>query len=140
MTNRLLIRAALSLASLMPLALLMSVAIATESLAAMPSCEQVAGNVSSRFAVNNREFLKVDLAVQDFGSIRESRFQPADETHRVERRYCNTTITGTDGHRRTLWYAIENTWGLAGVGHSVEFCASGLDPWHVYGADCASLR
>ncbi|ATN33854.1 hypothetical protein ACO34A_08530 [Rhizobium sp. ACO-34A] len=134
MTNRLLIRAALSLASLMPLA------IATESLAATPSCEQVAGKVGSRFAVDNREFLKIDLAVQDFGNIRESRFQPADETHRVERRYCNTTITGTDGHRRALWYVIESTWGLAGVGHSVEYCASGLDPWYVYGAHCASLR
>lgn len=140
MTNRLLIRAALLLASLLPLALLMSVAIATESFAATPSCERVAGNVSSRFALNNREFLKIDLAVRDFGNIHESRFQPADETHRVERRYCQTTITGTDGQRRKLWYLIENTWGLAGVGHSLEFCASGLDPWYVYGAHCASLR
>ncbi|MCJ7994767.1 hypothetical protein J5N58_11160 [Rhizobium cremeum] len=134
MTKRLLIRAALSLASFMPLG------VATESLAATPSCEQVAGHVSSRFARNNRDFLKMDLAVQDFGSIREGRFEPADDTHRVERRYCQTTITGTDGQRRKLWYLIESTWGFAGVGPSVEFCASGLDPWHVYGAHCASLR
>lgn len=115
---------------------------ATDGLAATPFCEEasVVGSVAGRFAENNRRFLQIDLAIAEFGPIRESRFLPADEMHRVERRYCHTAVTTTDGRKRDLWYLIENNWGFAGVGSSVEFCASGLDPWYVYGAHCMSLR
>lgn len=134
MSARSLIRTALSLATLLPLA------IATEALAGTPSCEQVASTVSGRFAQNMRGFLDLDLSIADFGIIHESRFEPRDDTHRVERRYCQAKVTTTDGERRQLWYLIESSWGYAGLGSSVEFCVTGLDPWHVYGAHCKSLR
>lgn len=128
------IRTALSLATLLPLA------VATEAFAGTPSCEQVTGTVSSRFAQNMRGFLDMDLSIANFGIISESRLESRDETHRVERRYCQAKVTTTDGARRQLWFLIESSWGYAGLGSSVEFCVSGLDPWHVYGAHCKSLR
>lgn len=128
------IRTALSLATLLPFA------VATEAFAGTPSCEQVTGTVSSRFAQNMRGFLDMDLSIANFGIISESRLEPRDETHRVERRYCQAKVTTTDGARRQLWFLIESSWGYAGLGSSVEFCVSGLDPWHVYGAHCKSLR
>lgn len=134
MSARALIRTALSLASLLPLT------VATEALAGTPSCKQVTGTVSSRFAQNMRGFLGLDLSIAEFGVIHESRYEPRDATHRVERRYCQAKVITTDGARRQLWYLIENGWGYAGVGSSVEFCVSGLDPWRVYGAACKSLR
>ncbi|PPJ47052.1 hypothetical protein C0075_15770 [Rhizobium sp. KAs_5_22] len=134
MFARSLIRTALALAALLPLA------IATEAAAGTPSCEQVTGTVSSRLAQNMRSFLDMDLSIADFGIISESRLEPRDGTHRVERRYCQAKVTMTDGERRQLWFLIESDWGYAGLGSSVEFCVSGLDPWHVYGAHCKSLR
>lgn len=134
MSARSLIRTALLLAIFLP------IAVATEANADTPSCEQVTGTVSGRFAQNMRGFLDMNLSIADFGIISESRLEPRDGTHRVERRYCHAKVTTTDGESRQLWYVIESTWGFAGLGSSVEFCASGLDPWHVYGAHCKSLR
>lgn len=134
MSARLLIRTALSLAAFLPLT------VATQAVAATPYCEEVAGTVSGRFAQNMRNFLDLDLSIAEFGVIHQSRLEPRDATHRVERRYCRAKVITTDGARRQLWYLIESNWGYAGIGSSVEFCVSGLDPWHVYGAHCKSLR
>lgn len=134
MSARLPFRTTLSLTSL----LLLSVA--SGAFAGTPSCEQVTGTVSSRFAQNMRGFLGLDLSIAEFGFIHQSRLEPRDETHPVERRYCQAKVTTTDGERRRLWYVVEDNWGYAGLGSSVEFCMSGLDPWHVYGAHCKSLR
>ena len=45
-----------------------------------------------------------------------------------------------DGQQRDLWYVVQWGLGFAGSGYKIDFCISGLDPWHVYGADCRSLR
>ncbi|MBV2184101.1 MAG: hypothetical protein KUL88_06140 [Rhizobium sp.] len=134
MSTRSPLRIALSIATLL------SVSLGSGALAGTPSCEQVTGTVSGRFSQNMRSFLDSDLSIADFGVIHETRLEPRDETHRVERRYCQTKVTTSDGRRRQLWYLIESPWGFAGLGSSVEFCVSGLDPWHVYGAHCKSLR
>lgn len=134
MFARSIISTALSLTAILPLML------ATEASAATPSCEQAAATVNGRFARNMRSYLQTDLSIAEFGPITENRLELTDETHRVERRYCHSTVTTSDGARRQLWFLVEGTWGFAGVGHSVEFCTSGLDRWHVYGAHCKSLR
>lgn len=134
MSARLPFRTTVSLTSL----LLLSVA--SGAFAGTPSCEQVTGTVSSRFAQNMRGFLGLDLSIAEFGFIHQSRLEPRDDTHPVERRYCLAKVATTDGERRRLWYVVEDNWGYAGLGSSVEFCMSGLDPWHVYGAHCKSLR
>lgn len=122
------------------LAILLSVPFGAGAFAGTPACETVTGTVAGRFSQNMRSFLDRDLSITAFGVIRETRLEPRDETHRVERRYCETRVTTSDGQQRELWYLIEGTFGFAGLGSSVEFCVSGLDPWHVYGAHCKSLR
>ncbi|SSC72438.1 unnamed protein product [Ciceribacter sp. T2.26MG-112.2] len=134
MSARLPFRTTLSLISLLFLS------VATGALAGTPSCEQVTGMVSSRFAQNMRGFLGLDLSIAEFGPVHQSRLEPRYDTHPVERRYCEAKVTTTDGEQRRLWYVVEDNWGYAGLGSSVEFCMSGLDPWHVYGAHCKSLR
>ena len=134
MSAHLLFRTTLSLAALLPLG------VATGAFAGTPSCEQVTDTVSGRFAQNMRGFLGLDLSIAEFGLIYESRLEPRDDTHPVERRYCEAKVITTDGAQRRLWYVVEDNWGYAGLGSSVEFCMSGLDPWHVYGAACKSLR
>ncbi len=134
MSTRSVFRTALFLAALLP------VSTGSAAFAGTPACEAVTGTVASRFSQNMRSFLDRDLSIAHFGDIRETRLEPRDDTHRVERRYCETRVTTTDGRQRELWYLIEGTFGFAGLGSSVEFCVSGLDPWHVYGAHCRSLR
>ena len=134
MSTRSPVRTAFSLAALL------SVSFGAGAFAGTPSCDAVAGTVAGRFSQNMQSFLDRDLSIAVFGVIRETRLEPRDETHRVERRYCQTRVTTTDGRQRELWYLIEGTFGFAGLGSSVEFCVSGLDPWHVYGAHCKSLR
>lgn len=65
-----------------------------------------------------------------------------DEYHNVARMFCHATVTLNDGVRRDMWYLIETPWGFAGTPDfsAVEFCISGLDPWHVYGKDCSTIR
>lgn len=68
-----------------------------------------------------------------------------DEYHNVGRKFCHATVRMTDGNRheqRDMWYVLETPWGLAGPPKlaNVEFCIAGLDPWHVYGKDCSTIR
>lgn len=100
----------------------------------------VLGFITRRFDYKAASYLHADLAIAEIRDMGQSRFEPRDYTHLVEREYCRATAVMTDGERRQLWYLIERPWGFAGVGSNVEFCIGGLDPWHVYGAHCASLR
>ncbi|WEX78518.1 hypothetical protein PYH37_003414 [Sinorhizobium numidicum] len=100
----------------------------------------VLGFITRRFDYKAANYLHADLAIAEIRDMGQSRFEPRDYTHLVEREYCYATAVMTDGERRPLWYLIERPWGFAGVGSSIEFCVGGLDPWYVYGAHCASLR
>lgn len=111
--------------------------------AAMPgACADpgILGFITERFDYRAENYLKADIAISDIRGVEQGRFIPRDETHRVEREYCVATAVTSDGEERSLWYLIERNWGFAGIGKSVEFCLSGLDPWYVYGAHCRSLR
>lgn len=100
----------------------------------------VLGFITSNFGYKAAHYLKTDIAIADIRDTYQKRLEPRDETHLVEREYCRATATTTDGENRAVWYLIERNWGFAGIGSNVEFCVSGLDPWSVYGAQCASLR
>lgn len=104
------------------------------------SSPAVLGFITSDFGYKATHYLKTDIAIADIRGTYQRRFEPRDETHLVEREYCQATATTTDGENRAIWYLIERNWGFAGIGSNVEFCISGLDPWYVYGAHCASLR
>jgi hypothetical protein len=100
----------------------------------------VLGFITRRFDYKAANYLHANLAIAEIRDMGQSRFEPRDYTHLVEREYCYGTAVMSDGVRRPLWYLIERPWGFAGVGSNIEFCVGGLDPWYVYGAHCSSLR
>ena len=65
-----------------------------------------------------------------------------DETHTVARKWCHAKARMNDGTIRDMWYLLEKPWGLAGTPllSGLEFCIAGLDPWHIYGKDCSTIR
>lgn len=107
-----------------------------------PKCNDawVVWTVKTRFAASHGPFLAPRLRIADFGTPRQDQLVPGDKTHSVERRHCSSNVVTSDGVPRQLYYLIESNMAQAGFGSGVEFCASGLDPSHIYGAACASLR
>jgi hypothetical protein len=100
----------------------------------------VLGFITSNFGHRATHYLKMNIAIAEIRDMRQKRVVLRNETRPIQREYCRATAVTTDGEKRALWYLIERGFGLAGIGSNIEFCLSGLDPWYVYGAQCASLR
>ncbi|CAN7165458.1 hypothetical protein LJR098_000193 [Rhizobium sp. LjRoot98] len=96
--------------------------------------------ITSGFGSRAADYLKMDIAIAEIRDTRQKRIELRDKTRPVQREYCRATAITSDGEKRALWYLIERDFGFAGIGSNIEFCLSGLDPWYVYGAQCASLR
>jgi hypothetical protein len=58
----------------------------------------------------------------------------------IRHRHCRASALMTNGVRRTVFYTVSAGMGFASIGHGVDFCLAGLDPWRVHGAACRSLR
>lgn len=104
------------------------------------SSQSVLSFIDSRFDYKAQHYLHRDLDISRLDRVRTVRIGLRDPVHSVERIYCRARATFNDGHRRNVWYLIERNWGFAGIGQSVEFCVSGLDPWNAYGRQCRSVR
>jgi hypothetical protein len=65
-----------------------------------------------------------------------------DEYHVTGRKFCHAGARMSDGRTRDLWYILETPGGFAGPPKlaNLEFCIAGLDPWHIYGKDCSTIR
>lgn len=100
----------------------------------------VLGAIDHNFDYRNAHYLHANLDVVELRGIHETYERPADATHLIGRTYCEGTAVMNDHRNRPVWYVIETTMGFAGIGDNVEYCISGLDPWHVYGANCTSVR
>ena len=97
--------------------------------------------IRSRFIHKSIHYVGQDLFIRGFEHIQQTRYEPkTSDISSVERDYCKAHVALNDGTVRPMWYLIERPWGFAGLGRSVEFCVADLDPWHVYGTDCKSLR
>ncbi|MEX3008250.1 hypothetical protein [Hoeflea sp. TYP-13] len=96
--------------------------------------------ITRRFQIADRNVLHAGLAIEDIQDVHQNNYTPATETHLIARRYCHGSAMMSDGKKRSLWFLIESGQGFAGVGDNVEFCIAGLDPWHIYGAYCRSVR
>lgn len=98
--------------------------------------------ITKRFAINDRNVIKRGLAIEDYYDVHLDRFVAAGELEgtKIDRRFCRGKVAMNDGRSRTIWYMIELGQGFAGMGANVEYCISGLDPWHIYGAYCRSVR
>lgn len=107
-----------------------------------PACNDdlILRSVFSRFTTYTPNVIGRPIAIVNIANINERRLEPKRRNWPVERRYCHANVTTDDGRQRDLWYLIEHPFAFAALGSSVNFCVSGLDPWYVNGADCASLR
>jgi hypothetical protein len=100
----------------------------------------VIGFIDHRFDDKARRYLGADLDILAIGAIDQTHVQLRDDTHPVQRVYCHAKADMSDGHRRDLWYMIESNMGFVGLGDRIRFCIAGLDPWHVDGRQCRSVR
>lgn len=118
------------------------VAPAAPARAAPSACSDstVLGVIDHNFDYRNAHYLHAGLDIVDFHGAHELGYRPSDATHLIARTYCEATVVMNDNRPRPVWYLIESTMGFAGLGDNVEYCVAGLDPWHVYGAYCASVR
>ena len=78
--------------------------------------------------------------VERFGRARENQYVPRRGRNQIAQRFCQVSATLSDHSHRTIYYVVETPMGFAGVGHNMEFCIAGLDPWYVHGHRCSSLR
>ncbi len=102
---------------------------------------RVLARISSRFDHQVRHVPHLpDVRIDGFRRVGQTRYLPARENRPVERRYCHARVSLSDGRERRVWYLLENPWGFAGVGTSVEFCVAGFDRWNVYNSNCRILR
>jgi hypothetical protein len=107
-----------------------------------PACseQRVLDHMARRFVWTDEHVIQRGLRIDDITHTHQNKYAPATDTHLVGRRYCHATAWMNDGSKRQMWYLIEQGMGFAGIRDNVEFCISGLDPWHVYGAWCRSVR
>lgn len=96
--------------------------------------------IDHRFDYKAYRYLGAGLDIMGITAVSATGYAPRDATHSVERLYCHAKVDMNDGRRRDLWYMIQWNWGFAGLGRNIRFCISGLDPWHVDGRDCRSVR
>ena len=101
----------------------------------------VLNKISNRFSYQVRHVPHLpQVRIDDFYSIHQHRYLPAQDDRPIGRRYCGAKVALSDGLSRDIWYLIEEGLGFAGVGDNVEFCVSGFDRWHVYNGRCRILR
>lgn len=109
-----------------------------------PQCDArwVARQLKFDFALKFRHYNEAGLKLQEIVNPTMTYERQRDEYHDVGRQFCHATAALSDGSRRDMWYLIARPWGFAGVPgtDNVEFCVAGLDPWHVYGKDCSTIR
>ena len=89
-----------------------------------------------------RGYTKTKLFLVEVIHPRERLDHKRDETHTVARKWCHAKARMNDGTTRDMWYLLEKPWGFAGMPllSGLEFCIAGLDPWHIYGKDCSTIR
>lgn len=96
--------------------------------------------IQRKFDSKVRSYLKSDLFITRIYEPVLLEARPRDEEHNVGRQYCQAKVTMTDRSIRSIFYTLEYPWGFAGQLTHVEFCIPDLDPWHVYGRKCSTVR
>ncbi|UIJ70275.1 hypothetical protein [Aurantimonas sp. HBX-1] len=124
----------------------------------LPACDnaKVLAQVEDQFEYGAPRVLEAPLSILEFSGMFEKAYFPQDAADvlpqaPIERRYCQATALISDGIQRTVYYMIAYPMGYAAAGGYMGFlspvkawraegCVLGLDAWHVYGANCESLR
>ena len=124
----------------------------------VPACNDpaVLGQVEDQFEYGAPRVLETKLSILEFSAMAEKAYFPAVKSGEppispVERRYCQAEALLSDQITRRIYYVVEYPMGFAAAGGYLgafspvkgwraEGCVLGLDEWHVYGANCQSLR
>lgn len=107
----------------------------------LPTCDtpSVLSTLSSRQAWAEAHTWKNGITIAALDRVGERRaMYPIFSS--IERRHCVARAELTAARPTTLYYVVSAGEGFAGYGWNVEFCLSGHDPYHVYGADCQVLK
>jgi hypothetical protein len=99
----------------------------------------VRGRIMERFAWAERKTWQRGFVMASLENGRPS-YHPYFEPGLIHREYCVADAVMTNGVPHTVFYAIEFGQGFASIGNYVNFCVLGLDPWHIYDADCRTVR
>jgi len=103
------------------------------------SCESALGTITSQFHEKESTYWNSALKIVGFDAIRETAFRPwASET--IPRRWCAGYAQVSDGHRRAVYYQIEEDEGIIGASWGVEFCVVGLDRNWAFNPACKMAR
>ena len=127
--------------------------------ALVPACDDpaVLAEVEDQFEYGAPRMLERPLEIVEFSGMVEKAYFPQVKTDRlpspqpIERRYCQANALISDMKQRTVYYMVAYPMGFAGAGGFLgafspvrswraEGCVRGLDAWHIYGANCESLR
>ncbi len=109
--------------------------------AKLPQCNEphALQTIASRFAETERRFWSSDLAITEFGQVKEIAFRPWGEDF-VPRRFCKGTIYTNDARKRTMYYSIVEDGGFAGFSWGVQWCIVGLDRNYAFAPSCKMAR
>lgn len=68
------------------------------------------------------------------------RYTVLDGPQLIRHRHCYGRAVMTNGRSYDMYYVIEEERGFASIGDGITYCVAGLDPWHVYGRVCETMR
>lgn len=109
---------------------------------AIPACDSpsVTWKIGEKFAYQDARLIHSGLAIAQLDAIHEKGTGDVWQS-RITRRYCGATAWLSNGHKAEVVYVIEGP-HLSTFSKSwhVESCVTGYDPFHVYDAQCRSIR
>jgi hypothetical protein len=107
-----------------------------------PSCESssVTWRISEKYAYQDRHLIHSGLRITAIDGFHLDGV--GDPWHGgITRVYCGATAWLSNGGRAEVVYVIEGPrLGTFSHGWHVESCVAGYDPFHVYDAQCRSIR
>ncbi len=108
----------------------------------IPACDSptVTWKISEKFAYQDARLVHSGLSISQLGGIHEKGTGDVWQS-RITRRYCGATAWLSNGGKAEVVYVIEGP-HLSTFSKSwhVESCVAGFDPFHVYDANCRSIR
>jgi hypothetical protein len=108
----------------------------------IPACESatVTARITEKFAYQDAHLIHSGVTITGVSHIYEKGVGDPWQS-RITRRYCGATAWLSNGRKAEVVYVIEGPrLGTFSVGWHVESCVAGFDPFHVYDAQCRSIR
>ena len=106
-----------------------------------PRCQEqsVLNWISSNFAWAERNQWQRGFVIDEIMSP-QLRYQVNFGPTTIPHDHCQAEALMTDGRVWRVYYTVERGVGFASIGDKIRYCIIGLDPWHVYGAACSTVR